>query len=46
MTTMHDETAALRTAITHALAIADEQRSHLVAALLAECLDRLDRTLG
>jgi hypothetical protein len=46
MATLHDNSAALRDAIAHALAIADEQGNYLVAALLAECLDQLDRQHG
>jgi hypothetical protein len=45
MATLHDDSAALRDTIAYALAIADEQGNYLVAAMLAECLDQLDRTL-
>ena len=34
---------ALRDAIARALLIADERLDHLVGALLAQCLDELDR---
>lgn len=38
-----NDTGALRDAITGALAMADAQQNYLIAALLAECLDELDR---
>lgn len=36
-----DDTRILRSAIEHALAIADAQQRYLLAALLAHCLDEL-----
>ncbi|SFO36722.1 hypothetical protein [Sphingomonas sp. OK281] len=38
-----EETGALRDAVAHALSIADERLNHLIGALLAQCLDELDR---
>lgn len=38
-----DDNGALREAIARALLIADERLDHLVGALLAQCLDELDR---
>ncbi|WP_176499700.1 hypothetical protein [Sphingomonas sp. HMP9] len=39
-----DDTNMLRTAIEHALAIADGQKQFMMAALLAHCLDELAKT--
>ncbi len=44
MAAEHDDTGLLHDTIAHALAIADDRRSHLIAALLAQCLDELERT--
>ena len=38
-----DDTALLRETIERALSIADARLCHIVAALLAHCLDELDR---
>jgi hypothetical protein len=38
-----DNNGALREAIARALLIADERLDHLVGAMLAQCLDELDR---
>ncbi len=38
-----DDNGALREAIARALLIADERLDHLVGAMLAQCLDELDR---
>ncbi|HXH16577.1 MAG TPA: hypothetical protein VNJ10_10660 [Sphingomonas sp.] len=43
MVSQHDENGLLREAIETALLLADDRQDHLVAALLAHCLDELDR---
>ena len=40
------DVGALRDAIARALLIADDRRHHLVGALLAQCLDELDRPIA
>lgn len=39
-----DDTDTLRDAVARALAIADADHNYLLAALLAQCLDELDRS--
>ncbi|MES3099364.1 hypothetical protein [Sphingomonas faeni] len=43
MAVEYEDSGALREAIARALLIADERLDHLVGALLAQCLDELDR---
>ncbi|WP_164913413.1 hypothetical protein [Sphingomonas sp. UV9] len=43
MTEKQDDSGALREAIAQALLIADDRLDHLVGALLAQCLDQLER---
>ena len=46
MAVEREDAEALRDAVARALLIADERRDHLVGALLAQCLDELDRPLA
>jgi hypothetical protein len=46
MATLYDDSTALRETIEFALSIADEKQNYLIAALLADCLDQLDRMHG
>ena len=43
MTIEREEAGALRDAVARALLLADERLDYLVGALLAQCLDELDR---
>ena len=43
MVSKHDDNGLLRETIESALVMADDRQDHLVAALLAHCLDELDR---